>query len=134
MDMWNLPMKKMELNFLAKDARELSYKGLVVKSTKCNKWIKYALKSIKKDIKMASKVGEFSVSTNFSFPNDHKLLNFLGWNVQFKKSEVSCKIICSRLEESFKEAGYRYSIWFDTARDKFYISLYWNREEKENGT
>lgn len=132
MDMWNLPMKKMELNFLAKDARELSYKGLVVKSTKCNKWIKYALKSIKKDIKMASKVGEFSVSTNFSFPNDHKLLNFLGWNVQFKKPEVSCKIIYSRLEESFKEAGYRYSIWFDTARDKFYISLYWNSEEKGN--
>lgn len=124
----------MELDFLAKDARELSYKGLVVKNTKCDKWVKYALKSIKKNIKMASKIGEFSISTNFSFPNDHKLHNFLGWNVQFKKPEVSCKLIYSRLEESFKEAGYRYSIWFDDARDRFYISLYWDSEKKENGT
>ena len=120
----------MELDFLAKDAREMSYK--VAKNTKNDKWIKYALKSIKKNIKMASKAGRFSVLVSFSFPNDHKLLNFLGWNVQFKKPEVSCKIIYSRLEESFKEAGYRYSIWFDTARDKFYISLYWNSEEKGN--
>lgn len=124
----------MKFDFLAKDARELSYKNLVVKNTKCDKWVKYALKSIKKDIRMASKVGEFSISTNFSFPNDHKLLNFLGWNVQFKKPEVSCKLIYSRLKEAFKEAGYRYYIWFDTARDKFYISLYWDSEEEKNGT
>lgn len=122
----------MELDFLAKDAREMSYK--VAKNTKNDKWIKYALKSIKKNIKMASKAGRFSVLVSFSYPNDHKLCNFLGWNVQFKRPEVSCKLIYLRLEESFKEAGYRYNIWFDTARDKFYISLYWDSEEKENGT
>lgn len=127
-------MKKMEFNFLAKDARELSYKSLAAKNTKNAKWVKYALKSIKKDIKIASKAGEFSVTTNFFYPNDYKLCNFLGETVPFKRPEVSHKLIQLRLEESFKEAGYRYNIWFNDARDKFYISLYWNSEEKENGT
>lgn len=122
----------MKFNFLAKDAREMSCKALVVKNTKSDKWIKYALKSIKKDIKMVSKAGKFSVSTNFSYPNDHKLCNFLGWNIRFKEPEVSRKLVQFRLEESFKEAGYRYSIWFDDARDKFHISLYWDAEEEEN--
>lgn len=124
----------MKFNFLAKDARELSNKVLVAKNTKSDKWVKYALKSIKKDIKMASKAGEFSVTANFFYPNDYKLYNFLGWNVQFKRPEVNCKLIQLRLEESFKEAGYRYSVWFIDSRDKFYISLCWNSEEKENGT
>lgn len=127
-------MVDMKFNFLAKDARELSYKALVLKNTKNDKWVKYALKSIKKDIKAVSKAGRFSFFLSFSYPNDYKLCNFLGYNVQFKRSEVGHKLIQLRLEESFKEAGYRYSIWFDTARDKFYISLYWDSEEKENGT
>lgn len=42
-------MVDMELNFLAKDARELSYKSLVAKNTKNAKWVKYALKSIKQE-------------------------------------------------------------------------------------
>lgn len=124
----------MKFNFLAKDAREMSYHALIVKNTKSDKWIKYALKSIKKDVKMVSKAGKFSVSTNFSYPNDHKLRNFLGWNVQFKEPEVSHELIQFRLEESFKKAGYRYSVWFNDVIDKFYISLYWDMEEEENGT
>lgn len=124
----------MKFNFLAKDARELSYKALSTKNTKNDKWAKYALKSIKKDIKTASKAGRFSVFIGFSYPNDYKLCNFLGWNVYFKEPEVCHKLIQLRLEESFKETGYRYTIWFDDARDKFYISLYWNSEEKEKGT
>lgn len=126
-------MVDMKFDFLAKDAREVSYKTLISKNTKSDKWVKYALKSIKKDIKIASKAGKFSVTTNFFYPNDYKLCNFLGEPVSFKRTEVSHKLIQLRLEESFKEAGYRYNIWFDDARDKFYISLDWNSEEKENG-
>lgn len=124
----------MKFNFLAKDAREMSYHALIVKNTKSDKWIKYALKSIKKDVKMVSKPGKFSASTNFSYPNDHKLRNFLGWNVQFKEPEVSHELIQFRLKESFKKAGYKNSVWFDDARYKFYITLDWHREEEENGT
>lgn len=123
----------MKFNFLAKEARELSYKALVLKNTKSDKWVKYALKSIKKDIKAVSKAGKFSVTANFFYPNDYKLRNFLGRNVQFKRLEVSHKLIQLRLEEFFKEAGYRYTVWFNDAEDKFYISLDWNSEEKENG-
>jgi hypothetical protein len=124
----------MKFDFLAKDARELSYKALSTKNTKNDKWAKYALKSIKKDIKTASKAGRFSVFVGLSYPNDCKLRNFLGRNVQFKRPEVCHKIIQLRLEESFKEAGYRYTVWFYDDKDRFYISLYWNNEEKENGT
>ena len=120
-------MVDMKFDFLAEDARKLSYK--VAKNTKNDKWIKYALKSIKKNIKTVSKEGRFSVSINFSYPNDHKLCNFLGWNVQFKRPEVCHKLIQLRLGESFKEAGYKYSIWFDDARDKFYIALDWGGEK-----
>lgn len=123
-------MIDMKFDFLAKDAREVSYKALTSKNTKSDKWIKYALKSIKKDIKIASKTGKFSVTTNFFYPNDYKLCDFLGESVRFKESELDCKVIYLRLEEAFKEAGYRYNIWFDTAKDKFYISLYWDNEEK----
>ena len=93
-------MVDMKFDFSAEDARKLSYK--VAKNTKNDKWIKYALKSIKKNIKTVSKEGRFSVSINFSYPNDHKLCNFFGWNVQFKRPEVCHKLIQLRLGESFK--------------------------------
>ncbi len=113
----------MKFNFLAKTARELSCNALITRSTKSDKWVKYALKSIKKDTKIASKAGKFSVSTNFLYPNDYKLRNFLGWRVRFKRPEISHKLIQYRLEEALKEAGYKYSVWFDVLKDKFHIYL-----------
>lgn len=118
----------MKFTFLAKNARELSCNSLVMRKTKSDKWVKYALKVVKKDVKTASKAAKTSSSTILYYPNDSYLRNFLGWNVRFKRPEVSHKLIQHRLEEALKEAGYTVSIWFDTVFDKFYIYLQWNCE------
>lgn len=122
----------MKFNFLAKDAREMSCNALIVRNTKSDKWVKYALKAIKKDVKIASKAAKFNSVINFSYPNDDKLRNFLGWKVQFKRPEVSHKLIQYYLEEAFKEAGYKYSVWFNEPTDTFRIYLQWDSEEREN--
>lgn len=121
----------MKLNFLAKDARELSCNALVMRNTKSDKWVKYALKAIKKDIKTASKAAKFDSVTNFSYPTDNKLRNCLGWKIRFKRPEVSHKLIQFYLEEAFKEAGYNYSVWFNEPTDTFRIYLRWDSEKGE---
>lgn len=121
----------MKFKFSAKIAREQSCNALVARNTKNDKWVKYALKAVKKDIKIASKAGKFSSTTNFSYPNDDKLRNFLGWLIRFKRPEVSHKLIQFYLEESFKEAGYKYSVWFDNTIDRFHIYLQWDSERGE---
>ena len=121
----------MKFNFSAKAAREQSCNALVMRNTKSDKWVKCALRAVKKDIKTASKAAKFSSAINFLYPNDTKLRNFLGWNVQFKRPEVSHKLIQFYLEESFKEAGYKYSVWFDPSRDMFCVYLQWDSEKGE---